>query len=312
MFDTGAAAKELRFPSASLAFLLKTFCDVDTDKRYQLADWRLRPLSAEMIKYARIDTHYLLFIYDRLREELINKDLISYQNPATSISNVLETSRKICMKIYEKPQVPEDPANSLYYKLLKARDFIARIEDESVEFIMPQTLLLAIAGNKPQTYEDLLLLEPTQYVQMHAEYILQKVRGKALETTTKKHFSNDFFIDAGWVPSKLPYSDLCEVIKTTDFGIEKVLKELNDLVNTAQPLQGLPDGKNTFDINDLLANTSIDENSIPQNIDEIFLLSNNSRKKNKSKQKNLTEDPQNEKCGTTNLTQIFKEIGWLI
>ena len=37
------------------------------DKRWQLADWRVRPLSAEALLYARMDTHYLLYIYDRLR-----------------------------------------------------------------------------------------------------------------------------------------------------------------------------------------------------------------------------------------------------
>ena len=37
------------------------------DKRWQLADWRVRPLSAEMLRYARMDTHFLLCIYDRLR-----------------------------------------------------------------------------------------------------------------------------------------------------------------------------------------------------------------------------------------------------
>ena len=37
------------------------------DKRYQLADWRTRPLPEDMLKYARMDTHYLLYIYDRLK-----------------------------------------------------------------------------------------------------------------------------------------------------------------------------------------------------------------------------------------------------
>lgn len=27
----------------------------------------MRPLSAEMLRYARMDTHFLLYIYDRLR-----------------------------------------------------------------------------------------------------------------------------------------------------------------------------------------------------------------------------------------------------
>lgn len=37
------------------------------DKRWQLADWRVRPLSAEALHYARMDTHYLLYIYDCLK-----------------------------------------------------------------------------------------------------------------------------------------------------------------------------------------------------------------------------------------------------
>lgn len=40
---------------------------MQADKRYQLADWRQRPLSPEMEAYARADTHYLLFIYDKMR-----------------------------------------------------------------------------------------------------------------------------------------------------------------------------------------------------------------------------------------------------
>ena len=40
---------------------------MQTDKRYQLADWRIRPLQNEMLLYARMDTHYLLYMYDVLR-----------------------------------------------------------------------------------------------------------------------------------------------------------------------------------------------------------------------------------------------------
>jgi len=37
------------------------------DKRLQLADWRIRPLTDELMHYARADTHSLLYIYDCLR-----------------------------------------------------------------------------------------------------------------------------------------------------------------------------------------------------------------------------------------------------
>jgi len=42
LFDTGQASRVLDFPSYSLAFLLKHYCGVTADKKYQLADWRVR------------------------------------------------------------------------------------------------------------------------------------------------------------------------------------------------------------------------------------------------------------------------------
>lgn len=42
LFDTFYAANSLGFPSKSLAYLLKTYASFDADKKYQLADWRIR------------------------------------------------------------------------------------------------------------------------------------------------------------------------------------------------------------------------------------------------------------------------------
>ena len=42
LFDTFHAAESLQYTSKSLAYLLKRFVDFDADKKYQLADWRLR------------------------------------------------------------------------------------------------------------------------------------------------------------------------------------------------------------------------------------------------------------------------------
>jgi ribonuclease D len=69
----GQAARALEYESFSLAHLLSRHAGVVVDKRLQLADWRVRPLSPEMQRYAREDTHYLLFIYDTLRVELLRR-----------------------------------------------------------------------------------------------------------------------------------------------------------------------------------------------------------------------------------------------
>ena len=58
-----------------------------------------------MIKYAREDTHYLLYIYDRMRNELIRRE-----------KNVLNRSRDICLKKYEKQLFQEDNYLRLYRK----------------------------------------------------------------------------------------------------------------------------------------------------------------------------------------------------
>ena len=42
MFDTGQAARVLNHSRFSLAHLMEHYCDVTTDKQYQLADWRIR------------------------------------------------------------------------------------------------------------------------------------------------------------------------------------------------------------------------------------------------------------------------------
>ena len=80
MFDTEQASKILQFPSISLKYLLESLCNYETDKKYQLADWRIRPLSKEMINYARCDTHFLLYIYDILKKKLIERSLNNNPN----------------------------------------------------------------------------------------------------------------------------------------------------------------------------------------------------------------------------------------
>jgi exosome complex exonuclease RRP6 len=152
MFDTGQAAKTLNLPSKSLAFLLKKYCDITANKEYQQADWRRRPLTKEMMKYAREDTHYLLNIYDKIRGEIVSWSIRSGLNPIESLKSVLNQSRLICLKTYQKPELKTET----YYELLnrykssgnetkvqifkevyKWRDHTARIEDENPHSILP-------------------------------------------------------------------------------------------------------------------------------------------------------------------------------
>ena len=73
LFDTYHATKALNMTAHSLSNLLHIYCGFTADKRYQMADWRVRPLTPAMRHYAQSDTHFLLYIFDNLRNALLDK-----------------------------------------------------------------------------------------------------------------------------------------------------------------------------------------------------------------------------------------------
>ncbi|KDR77424.1 hypothetical protein GALMADRAFT_209792 [Galerina marginata CBS 339.88] len=95
LFDTFHASKLLEFPRHGLANLLEMYCDFVPDKRYQLADWRIRPLPEDMLKYARSDTHFLLYIYDNLRNALLDRSKSKSQSPPPLASSSSSPSQRL-------------------------------------------------------------------------------------------------------------------------------------------------------------------------------------------------------------------------
>jgi ribonuclease D len=78
LFDTRVAAQLLDEPGIGLAALLEKYLGVTLDKRFQRADWSLRPLSAEMLRYAATDTMHLLELRDVLARQLEEKGRTSW------------------------------------------------------------------------------------------------------------------------------------------------------------------------------------------------------------------------------------------
>ncbi|HTG53841.1 MAG TPA: ribonuclease D, partial [Gemmatimonadaceae bacterium] len=60
IFDTRVAAQLLGIKAFGLAALLERYFGAKLDKKFQRADWSLRPLSTGMLQYAALDTAYLL------------------------------------------------------------------------------------------------------------------------------------------------------------------------------------------------------------------------------------------------------------
>ncbi|OMJ88752.1 hypothetical protein SteCoe_9214 [Stentor coeruleus] len=188
MFDTGQAARKLMFSSFGLGYLLENLCQVKTDKNYQLADWRVRPLTENHIKYARMDTHYLLQIYDTLKQQLQDKSLSLKLHPFELIKDVFYKSREITMKRYEKPNLATIGVNGIELldkkqritleKILQWRDYVARQEDENPNYILAAKKAIHIAVEKPGDVKDLgKIVQNVSFVKKYAEIVLEIVKG---------------------------------------------------------------------------------------------------------------------------------------
>src|SRR5512144_106675 len=75
IFDTMQAGRILGRRQAGLDRLLEEKFGVKMNKRFQKADWAVRPLSRDLLLYARLDTHYLIPLRDVLKTELQDRGL---------------------------------------------------------------------------------------------------------------------------------------------------------------------------------------------------------------------------------------------
>lgn len=78
LFDTRVAAQLLNEPGIGLAALLEKYLAVRLDKRFQRADWSIRPLPPEMLDYAASDTRHLPALRDILRARLAERGRLTW------------------------------------------------------------------------------------------------------------------------------------------------------------------------------------------------------------------------------------------
>uniref|UniRef100_A0A7S1Q8J8 HRDC domain-containing protein n=1 Tax=Neobodo designis TaxID=312471 RepID=A0A7S1Q8J8_NEODS len=191
MFDTGLALQALHMPH-SLAFLVDHFCQIKLDKTFQTADWRVRPLPAALVSYARQDTHYLLYCYDRLRALLINhagsaaaRDSGAPMAYGNLLLHVLHDSRRRCLTLYDKPAFDENDTwqralgkslgglnqaqRDVARHVFNWRDRVAREEDESPPAVLHTASVLSLATRLPTTARDVIRLAHPATVSLRRE-----------------------------------------------------------------------------------------------------------------------------------------------
>ncbi|KAH6826496.1 Polynucleotidyl transferase [Perilla frutescens var. hirtella] len=253
MFDTGQASRVLKMERYSLEHLLNHFCGVQANKQYQNADWRIRPLPVEMVKYAREDTHYLLYIYDLMRLRLLGLSAESESSDPPLIE-VYKRSYDICTQLYEK-ELLTDTSYLYIYGLQDAefnaqqlavvsglcewRDIVARAEDESTGYILPNRTLIEIAKQTPLTANQLrrALKAKHPYIERNLSSVVSVIRhsiqnAAAFEEACK--YLKERRVELSREASTLAPEE-SEVLPSEAPEISKVAEELENLQSSSLP-----------------------------------------------------------------------------
>jgi ribonuclease D len=181
LFDTMVAGRILGRTAIGLASILAEEFGIELDKRFQRANWGMRPLPADMLAYARLDTFYLLPLRERLKAALLEKGRWGL---------AVEDFQRMC-----RTEIPEANYNDQWTRISGSQDLSAKqaavLEElcryrdrRAQEADLPAFKVLAnqslteIAILSPRSLEDLRQikgLSPRQ-LNRHAEGLLQAVQ----------------------------------------------------------------------------------------------------------------------------------------
>jgi ribonuclease D len=182
LFDTMLAARILGRKNLGLDALLEDIAGVQINKKFQRADWGQRPLPEDMLRYAQMDTHYLIQIRNALAEKL-------HQSGRWPIAQ--EDFARAC-RVHARPQKEKLPPcwqihgaqdlsprkAAILEKLCQYRDRVARKEDQPLFKVLGNKTLLALADAAPRTqqaFESLSILSQPQ-VQRHKHGLWEAIQ----------------------------------------------------------------------------------------------------------------------------------------
>jgi len=192
LFDTRVASRTLGWKKSGLGDLVEQVFAYPIDKRYQRANWGQRPLSAEMLDYARLDTHFLLPLRDHLAGELKREGR-------------WQECHELCQRMSDAPVVENGFDPQGFWRITHARDLSrrkaailrelyllrdkeARRLDRPPFKVMSDAVLMTVAKTEPKNEEVLQESHeiPSRIAKRYGKRMLQAVARGAHATLPHK------------------------------------------------------------------------------------------------------------------------------
>jgi ribonuclease D len=182
LFDTRVACRTLGWKKSGLGDLIEQVFGVKIDKRFQRSNWGRRPLSQEMLDYARLDTHFLLQLRDHLAEQLEQ-------------AGRWQECEELCQRMSKPPDIEDGSDPQDFWRITHARDLPrrkaavlrelylmrdkeARRLDRPPFKVMSDAVLMAVAKTMPGNEQALNEIDdlPSRILKRYGKSMLQAVQ----------------------------------------------------------------------------------------------------------------------------------------
>lgn len=198
LFDTMVAARTLGWPHLGLAAILENHFGVKMNKRFQRADWGQRPLTGELLDYARLDTRFLVPLRSLLEAELTARGrLEEAQEEFARLEKVAGAVNGVNPNAFWRVNGARDLSPhqaSILRELHEYRERQAERADRPPFKVMSDQTLVEIARSGPNGLGDLEGLPgmTPQQIRRHGAGLLKAVRrGQGHPPARPPHFERE-------------------------------------------------------------------------------------------------------------------------
>ncbi len=161
LFDTELGGRIAGLPRVGLAAVIEHYLGVTLAKEHSAADWSTRPLPAPWLRYAALDVEVLVQVRDLMYGDLEASGkldwamqdfeaLLSFTGPPVRPEPWRRTSGLHKLK--------ERRAIGRVRELWLTRDALAKDKDTAPGRLLPDALIVAMAGSPPATSSDLVAI----------------------------------------------------------------------------------------------------------------------------------------------------------
>jgi ribonuclease D len=178
--DTSIAAQLLGRPAFGLGALLSAEFGVELDKHYQRANWAQRPLDRQHLRYAALDTAYLLPLWERLRAQLLQLGRLEWAEEEFRLleeATPAPAREASCFDVKGAGRLSPGEL-CILDNLVKVRDQAARSWDRPPFKVLSDQVLLRWVQSPPRRYDEVLRTPAANlgFLQRLAPQVLEAVR----------------------------------------------------------------------------------------------------------------------------------------